>query len=287
MGRKTFLSVGFDFPGDGVEKVDLLSDRSLLDADIVVFRPDKYVFRVSAATSKTESLIWHWRGELRQALEHGKTVIVLLCEGDEKDVLNGVLDSNYSAIPFVDVEFIFKETKSHRPNQNTRVIDQFMKHFQSNFSVHVYLEGQFDLTLLTTKTGGKAIAAIKKYKAGTVVFLPDIDFNTDEFVFENLDTGDMLWTEKAEKYGKLLESTIIEIDNNIRASLERSPAPDWVQETMFILAKEAEIQVRIDKLQTQIDAKRHQIDALSERLNEEGSLRRLLYSTGKELEDTV
>ena len=40
MGKKRVLSVGYYLAGGQAEYVDLLSDQSLLDADIVLFEPD-------------------------------------------------------------------------------------------------------------------------------------------------------------------------------------------------------------------------------------------------------
>jgi hypothetical protein len=39
MGRKKIFTIGFDLPGEEFEYIPFESDRSLLDADIVLFIP--------------------------------------------------------------------------------------------------------------------------------------------------------------------------------------------------------------------------------------------------------
>ena len=86
---KTILSVGFEVPGGGCECVSPLSNRSLLDADIVIFQPDissthhystyrgKPSLSDDASFRVRESLA-HWRRELADALDVGKLVVLLL-----------------------------------------------------------------------------------------------------------------------------------------------------------------------------------------------------------------
>ncbi len=39
MARKRIFCIGFELPGDDFEYIDFGSDQSLLDADVVLFRP--------------------------------------------------------------------------------------------------------------------------------------------------------------------------------------------------------------------------------------------------------
>src|SRR5882762_10768159 len=84
------FSVGFDFPGGECEDVPLRSERSLLDADVVIFQPgltSEYEYghlyngrpRLNDSSSFAfKSDLTHWRSELTNALKAGKTIIVYL-----------------------------------------------------------------------------------------------------------------------------------------------------------------------------------------------------------------
>jgi hypothetical protein len=84
------FSVGFDFPGGECEEVPLRSDRSLLDADIVIFQPGLTTdygygesFNGKPSLYESSSFAFkndlkHWRSELTNAFQVGKTIIVYL-----------------------------------------------------------------------------------------------------------------------------------------------------------------------------------------------------------------
>jgi len=101
--RRKILSVGVSIPGDDDEYVDIDSDRSLLDADIILFRPGisrsyhepgqkSYQGKPTLGTSgsfKAVEHARHWRAELATAVEHGKTVVVFLAQPEEAYVYTG------------------------------------------------------------------------------------------------------------------------------------------------------------------------------------------------------
>src|SRR5688572_7407987 len=104
MTTRKILSVGADIPGaDADDFISVDSDRSLLDADIVLFQPgipDTYrdsserPYQGKPTLSKPGSLravehARHWRSELQTAAEAGKTVIVFLAQPQEAYVYTG------------------------------------------------------------------------------------------------------------------------------------------------------------------------------------------------------
>jgi hypothetical protein len=92
---KKILSVGFEFPGNAAEYVSLTSNRSLLDADIIIFQPamrqhyDSYdAFQGKPKLSESDSFravedAAHWRSELNAAFDAGKTIVIYLSELEE------------------------------------------------------------------------------------------------------------------------------------------------------------------------------------------------------------
>ena len=95
MTKKTILSVEFVWPGVDVTEVKFDSQISLLDGDIIVFDPDissflRYDNIYQGKPSLSESASFrlrersdHWRRELLDAVNAGKTVVVFLNEIQE------------------------------------------------------------------------------------------------------------------------------------------------------------------------------------------------------------
>lgn len=88
MGRH-IVSVGIDIPGGEMEGIDLSARHSLLDYDIIVFRPgfptyyshDEYQGKPCLSDSESlnaKEAVAHWRREISAAYQAGKMVVVLL-----------------------------------------------------------------------------------------------------------------------------------------------------------------------------------------------------------------
>ena len=91
MAKHRIFTVGFELPGDEFEDVEFSSDQTLLDADIVLFKPtlgdyDSYedyngrpLLSENSSFSAEESL-GHWQSEIVAAVNGGKLVIVYLAK---------------------------------------------------------------------------------------------------------------------------------------------------------------------------------------------------------------
>jgi hypothetical protein len=87
---KRILAVGVDLAGDAISEEDFDSRVSLLDWDIVLFRPsieswvsyaDQYKGKPSLndhTSFKVKEASEHWRREIKLAVESGKTIVVFL-----------------------------------------------------------------------------------------------------------------------------------------------------------------------------------------------------------------
>src|SRR6478736_1239708 len=87
---KKILSVGFELASGSVEYCKFDSNKSLLDWDLVLFRPSMRPFYGNSETFQGKSLLseWgsfrlkevmeHWRREIKDAVESGKTVFVFM-----------------------------------------------------------------------------------------------------------------------------------------------------------------------------------------------------------------
>ena len=100
MSKASIASVGFQCASEHVVYLSLDSNSSLLDYDIVVFRPDiqEYLglntYNGKPCLSdddsfKLQSDMGHWRGEIKEAVDGGKTVIVLMSDRIDISVATG------------------------------------------------------------------------------------------------------------------------------------------------------------------------------------------------------
>jgi hypothetical protein len=99
---KKILTIGFELASDATHMEELRSKVSLLDWDIVLFKPVIFDLTLSReedyqgkpCLTDTASFVLkeaceHWRREIKQAIENGKTVIVSLPEIEEVFVATG------------------------------------------------------------------------------------------------------------------------------------------------------------------------------------------------------
>src|SRR4030042_2563959 len=97
--QKKLVAVGMTLPGELVEQVSITSERSLLDADIVLVKPNipydyyrnfqgKPWLEDTSAFRARESIA-HWRREIEAAFYAGKVIIIFLCKPYEVFVDTG------------------------------------------------------------------------------------------------------------------------------------------------------------------------------------------------------
>lgn len=93
MAKKRILTIGFELCDEHSEYSHFDNNISLLDWDIILIKPDinEYIhrqnsyFKGSTCLSdhdsfKLKSQSEHWRREIKSAIQHGKLVIIFLCE---------------------------------------------------------------------------------------------------------------------------------------------------------------------------------------------------------------
>jgi len=125
---RTVVSVGFEIPGGKAKDTSLNSKASLLDYDVAIINPnivafygygEKYLGKPCLTDSQSFELkeaLGHWRREILQAVEAGKTVFLLLDTLQEVYVATGektysgtgknrqtnrfvTLETNYALVP--------------------------------------------------------------------------------------------------------------------------------------------------------------------------------------------
>lgn len=259
MSRKRIFCIGFELPGDEFEYIEFDSDQSLLDADIVLFRPGfgshwpsesyqgQHLFDHSTSIRVAKNL-QYWRSELAVAVSAGKLVVVYLNKpltyhryagqqgfsgtGRSRVTTNYVTEiASYSAVPNVKSA----EAKSGREIRLTKdgaFLSAYWSEFGEYCQYETFIEGQFGKVVLTTKTGGKTVGAIIHNK-GVLLFLPPIVYDEKKFTKYDAKKEQTFWTAEAVKFGKRLSASLIALSDTFVGGRFASPPPSWVADIRF------------------------------------------------------
>lgn len=310
----SILSVGFEFPGGVVEGVELESDRSLLDADIIVFEPGiphKFyteTFQGKPSLSDESSFrareaIAHWRSEILASIEAGKLVVVFLAapvdvyadtgqrqySGTGRNArVTRIVDllRSYDALPITAKATATSGTEI-RPAGDLKFLATYWKEFGEDSSYEAFLEGEFTDVLLKTRSGDRVVGAAIRKGSGTLLLLPTLQYDYDSFVKPGTKKDTWDWTKEAIAYGNRLVVALVGIAEALREASEVTPPPPWSLAPDYRLKEEAVLEVAIaekTRLLTTIQAERQE---LQRKLTDARNLRGLLYETGHPLQRAV
>jgi hypothetical protein len=310
---KKIFSVGYSFPGDVVENLNVKSKQSLLDADIILFMPtfsdystsyEKYNGKPKITESDSQRLIddmERWKYELKVAFENGKTIFIFLSEFEEmyvytgKNELSGTgrnqkiinyvdLVNNYSFIPINFGKIIPSSGSEIKVTAELGVLSTYWNQFGELSSYKVYLENPQLKPILTTKTGNKVVGTLIRKNEGTLILLPPIN-NAKKFTMCSRDRE--YWTKEGKEFGNRLLHILLEVDKSLKKGQILTPAPKWTCEETFKLSKEQKIISEIEQVSKEISLMEDKKKSLEDDLHEEGLLRNLLFETGKPLEKAI
>lgn len=318
---KKIISVGFEIPGDVAEYIPLRSNRSLLDADIVVFSPqmkgEYYIShyhqgkpRLGESDSfKVVGDAAHWRSEIQMAFNTGKTIMIYLTELTEYFVETGAKGisgtgrsktnityvsefNNYAFLPITFEKIISSSGKSIKFAKDTKFLTSYWKAYEASSSYEVILEGGFETNsvILVTKTGNKAVGLHLTNGKGNMVLLPDLSYPDQEFISSvEGEDGEIIeeWTPEAVNFGKKLLSHIVEIDKSLQVGRILTPFPEWTRRNIYRLPRESDAEKEIQKVSIKIEELEQSRIAVTKILEDEGKLRHLLYETGHPLEEAI
>jgi hypothetical protein len=218
MARK-ILTIGFSLASEASKEEEFSSKASLLDWDIVLFRPtiSEFVlghhgtFQGKASLDGTSSFglkeaCEHWRREIKQAVEAGKTVVVFMSPVEEVYIDTGerkysgtgrnqktthVVDiyTNYKSLPVRLTPMNTRGTAMKLASNSSEVLKPYWADFGLLSEYNVLLPSDTKGVCLTTKTGDKPVGAILRSasSSGSLVLLPDIDFCPKTFLEEKED----------------------------------------------------------------------------------------------------
>lgn len=298
MGKK-IISIGFTIPGADEECEDHSSTQSLLDADIVIFEPE-HLWSSSTYHGKPEynqndsfDLIEetnHWLKEILTALESGKTIFVFFKKYEEIFLnTEGHIhpDQKYDNYKFMPLELppIVPKSGGTIKFNNNPIFSVFWNEYKNSLKYESYIDGKIKEPLFTTKIGNKPIGGLFKVSKGNLVLLPPLSFPEDRFVEEK--EGEEYWTDEACQFGRKLTSLLIDIDVALRAEQETMPPPQWASKSKYLSPQEKTIKSDITKIIQKVDKLLEKKTGLLSKLNKEESLKNLLFSKGRPLENAI
>lgn len=313
---KKILTVGFELASPDTTYAEFQSKMSLLDWDIVLFKPsigdlisyrDQFQGKPSlseSASFRLKECCEHWRRELKQAVETGKTVIVYLppvtdvyvdtgertysgTGRNQKTTKHVELYSNYRSIPFSLSPVSTTGTAIKLVDRGFEVLAPYWGEFESHSKYEVLLTNETITACFVTRSGGKAVGTVIRNKAssGALVFLPDINFYADEFIKEK--NGEQVWTPAAQQFGRRLVGAIVALDKGLRSAQEVTPEPAWATENRFILRSERDLTIQLLDAERDVEEAQRRKESLAEALQAAGAPRALLYEKGKPLETAI
>lgn len=313
---KNILSVGIALATDEIQEDDFVSKTSLLDWDIIIFRPDitdfidyrdDYLGKPcldDASSFRLKECCEHWRHEIKQAVEAGKTVVVFLPPLQEVYIATGerthsgtgrnqkttrivTLYSNFNCLPIAAGPVNAKGSAMKLSAHGADVLASYWSEFENQSEYHVVLTADDIPACIVTRTGEKAVGALRRSKnsAGSLILLPDLDFYPDHF-FKDEDEGNV-WTDKASQFAIRLLSSIVLLDKALRSAGEVTPEPAWACAAEFTLKSEQILRIELLSVEAKIEEVQKNKEELLESLRSTGRLRHLLYEKGKPLEGAI
>lgn len=305
MPNLKILAINFYMAGEEAEVVPFLSNRSLADADIIIY---DLVFPISPKWQQDEhdryklnpiesvkfnNAIVHWSQELINALSQGKTVFLYLSSPQTITLTpSGKTPNSYAVMPVAAIAqpksgFHMLLTKS------AKIFRNYWNTFQKDMQYEVQLTGDIANPLLTTKTGEHTVAAHFKVDQGNLFLLPSFSIPKLQFLLHptlDVDKGLQVaykWSDNGIAFGKKLLDNLIKIHKTLQKEQNVTPPPKWTLENTFKFAKEIYVQKKLDEIEKQIQSLQQEKADYEAQVAGLTDVRRLLYETGDELEDAI
>jgi hypothetical protein len=314
---KSILTVGFDTASPDTKYEDFRSRVSLLDWDIVLFRPTisafwgTYVEHYQGKPSLDDSASFqlkeaceHWRREIKQAVETGKTVIVYLAPVEEVYIDTGERRysgtgrnqkttrivtpyTNYAALPVELKPVNATGTAMKLAALGAEFLAPYWAEFSAVSEYKVLLSADSLRACITTKNGDRIVGTVVRSKtsSGCLVLVPDIDFYPASFFKQQGDKR--VWSQPAQQFAAKLVSNVVALDKALHASAEVTPEPDWASSQDFVLGPERALRSALLEAERHVEEAQRTKEAIQSQLSAAGQIRGLLYEKGKPLETAI
>lgn len=318
MTRNNVVSIGINIPGTDIKEVSLKSKVSLLDYDIVIIDPaiysfygysyDEYQGKPCLDDSNSFSLkehIEHWRREILESIRAGKNIFIMLNNEQEVYVATGeesfsgtgrnrqttrlvTMASNYQIVPG-GIQVTNSKGSSMALVGKDNVIAPYWSEVGGYSEFRVLLDGDGVKSIVQTKTGQKTVGARIRYKnaEGNLFLLPYIEFERENFLYENEEDGKSYWTDEAVVFGKKFVSAICALNKAVNTAGGFTAKPDWLTQDKYVLPKEENARDKLIEIESKIGGLQKQKEQFEQVISDESVLKRLLYENGKPLEGAI
>lgn len=317
---KKIIAIGIELANDAVEQVGLQSNASLLDWDIVLFRPsrgefftdgpyaDYYRGKPSLDDSESVQILearQHWSRQLRDAVTEGKTVIVFIPPSETVYIATGErkysgtgrsqkatrIVTEFEVLSLAEIPNGWVSAQGREMKLNPAfddVLSTYWAEFGGSSVYNVTWTENSASACIHTKTGSRPVGRIVKNEEskGSIIFLPDLPFGDSEFTAWD-DEGNEVWTEKAGIFSNRLIGQIVSLSANVGAVSVKTPAPGWADNDKFVLPREKMLKDNLLKIDDELREIREKREAAHEELVGVTEMRGLLFEKGKALEFAV
>ncbi|MCO5070142.1 MAG: hypothetical protein M9944_02900 [Rhizobiaceae bacterium] len=317
---KKILTVGFELTGNEIGFADFTEKKSLLDWDIVLFRPEvshlvsfqydnrEYMGKLALNDRKSFEMREanaHWRREITQAVDAGKLVVVFLPPPVEVFAATGTNSTSgtgrnqkvirhvepitsYDCLPVAPCWTATQGTAMTLAAGGRDLLSSYWNLFGQSSQYNVVWDSNAKGVCVQTEHGQKPVGLFSKDKvsAGALLLLPDMNFVAEEFFVEG-EEEDYVWSPKGDQFSASLISEIIALSKAIAFDGEKTPQPEWASADEFALAPEIEIRQQLLQAETELERAQRVKDELSRQLEDAGQLRALLFEKGKPLEAAI
>jgi hypothetical protein len=314
---KAILTVGFELASDDTHYEGFRSKVSLLDWDIVLFRPlidefwgsyvDHYLGKPSlddSASFRLKECCEHWRREIKQAAEAGKTVIVFLPQVQSVYIATGERQysgtgrnqkttrivteyTNYASLPITLKPINTTGSAMKLAPLGAEILAPYWAEFANVSEYMVLLSADTPGICITTKNGDKPVAAMirSKTSTGSLILLPEIDFYPDNFFKQK--AKEQVWTAAAEQFAGRFIGAVVALDKALRATAEVTPEPGWASSDVYVLSAERTLRSELLEAERRVEEAQQFKESVQEQLSSAGNLRSLLFEKGKPLEYAI
>lgn len=308
---KDIKGIGFSIPAnkDVDDFIDPNKLASLADVDIAIFNTER-LWGLSGSlnnsrTKEISELVTHWKKEVVSYLSLGKTLFVVMSKKETYEFAKGDWDLMSSTI--TNYEFLPEKLIVHNANGITMIpCSPMAKDLYNNFGAAFRYESYVDKDsvndlLFTPKSGDRVLGGVINMKTGNIVLLPKIDFNADEYLICIDDDGkvvpddeydedeayEWVWSQEAIQKGFSFKNCILAIDKALQGEQDKSIKPNWVEHKKYELKESVTTKNEIGTLIKEAEKIASKIDGLNAKLEDDESLKDLLFETGKPLEMAV
>ena len=317
MATRKILSVGVELASSEPTLTTFRSKTSLLDWDMFLFRPEISEFLHNyyqtyqgkpcfndTASFEAKECCEHWRREIKQAVEAGKTVVVFLPPLYEAYVDTGTrsysgtgrnqnttrhveLLTNYDTLPIRVSPVSATGTSMKLASKGAEVLVTYWSEFGEKSSYKVVLESNEVAAHVQTRVGDKPVGTIVRSKssAGTLLLLPDMDFNPPNFTKRKGESE--VWTPAAIQFAGAFLSSIVALDKALRSSSEVTPEPPWANHVLYTLAPESALRAQLLDTEREVEEAQRKKEIIVEEIASAALPRALLYEKSKPLETAI